>query len=134
VYVEQGGGLSSSQVAALVALSRGVDLRPGPGGARITPVNLDDVSGALPATLPPRHQAQFVLLLPSAQLVGHIDPPVPNQRFHIPLIVNDGCWVFSAGTWQQLEVGKIYQMDPTQVHGAVNWGAETRVHLILDTV
>jgi len=47
--------------------------------------------------------------------------------------VNDGCWSFHDGVWQQLDVGLAYEMDPTIVHGAVNWGASTRLHLMIDT-
>ena len=76
--------------------------------------------------------SQVVALYPSSQLVAHCDPPIIGKRFHIPLVVNEGCWAFHTGTWQQLEVGKVYQMDPTQEHGAVNWGTTIRTHLILD--
>jgi hypothetical protein len=26
----------------------------------------------------------------------------------------------------------IYRMDPSEVHGAVNWGSEVRLHLMID--
>lgn len=71
-------------------------------------------------------------LYPSSQIVAHCDPPIQGMRYHIPLVVNDGCWSFSGGTWQHLEVGKVYQMDPTEIHGAVNWGTEVRLHLMVD--
>jgi hypothetical protein len=134
MYVMQPGGLSDEEVARLVALSARVDLKPGPGGSRITPLDGCDAGywatriGAL------RWQAaQFVALYPSSQLVAHCDPPIRGRRFHVPVQVNDGCWVFHGGTWQQLEVGRIYEMDPTVVHGAVNWGDAVRLHLIIDT-
>ncbi len=106
-------------------LARVVDLAPGPGGSRITPCGT--------VTLEDRVcRAAMVALYPSSQLVAHTDPPIAGRRFHIPLVVNDGCWVFHDGTWQQLQVGRVYQMDPTQVHGAVNWGTERRLHLMVD--
>ena len=71
-------------------------------------------------------------LWPSSQLVGHTDPPITGTRYHIPLEMNDGCWVFHGGSWQQLQVGHVYQMDPTVTHGAVNWGADLRTHLVVD--
>jgi aspartyl/asparaginyl beta-hydroxylase (cupin superfamily) len=113
-------------VAPYLALSARTDLAPGSGGSRITPcgtVTLEDRAC----------RAAIVALYPSSQLVAHVDPPIPGRRFHIPLVVNDGCWVFSGGHWQQLEVGRVYQMDPTVVHGAVNWGTERRLHLMVDT-
>lgn len=117
-----------------MALSRRVDLAPGPGGARISPVVLigDSVCEWLHATWPRWLRVQMIALYPSSQLVAHCDAPIDATRYHIPLVVNPGCWVFHDGTWQQLEVGTVYQMDPTRTHGAVNWGAEVRLHLIVD--
>lgn len=74
----------------------------------------------------------LVVLYPSAQLVGHRDPPIDGVRHHIPLALNDGCWVFHAGMWRQLEEGHCYIMDPTEQHGAVNWGPTRRIHLAID--
>ena len=60
---------------------------------------------------------------------------MPNRRrYHIPLQINPGCWVFSDCVWQQLELGVVYEMDPTKPHGAVNWGDTVRLHLLIDRV
>ena len=56
----------------------------------------------------------------------------PLTRYHLILSTNDWCWNFHAGTWQQLEVGYMYTMDPTREHASINWGPNTRWHLILD--
>jgi hypothetical protein len=126
VYVEQ-GVLDDETFLAWREQIDFEDLAPGPGGSRITWLKGMSVVGRLSG------RAAMVALYPSSQLVAHCDPPIAGRRFHIPLVVNDGCWVFHAGTWQQLEVGRVYQMDPTEVHGAVNWGTERRVHLMVDT-
>lgn len=78
----------------------------------------------------------FVSLLPSQQIVAHCDPALPAglTRYHLPILTNVGCWSFAGGVWQQLRVGTIYQMRPEVEHGAVNWGAEVRVHLLVDAV
>jgi hypothetical protein len=81
----------------------------------------------------PIYACQLVGLWPSQQIVSHQDEAIAGVRHHLPLQTNPGCWSFHAGTWQQLEVGRIYQMDPTKPHGAVNWGSEIRLHLIIDT-
>jgi aspartyl/asparaginyl beta-hydroxylase (cupin superfamily) len=81
---------------------------------------------------PHRGRGGFVALYPSSQLVAHRDPPITGTRFHVPLVVNDGCWVFHGGWWQQLQLGHLYAMDPTVEHGAVNWGTDRRVHLMVD--
>lgn len=123
MYVDQGRTVDP---AWYVALSSAVDLAPGPGGSRITPCGPIAWGGSVA-------KGAFVALYPSSQLVAHVDPPIPGRRFHIPLVVNDGCWVFHCGVWQQLDGGRIYQMDPTELHGAVNWGTERRLHLMIDT-
>lgn len=132
-YSEQRPPLTLVQVSALLALSLRVDLQPGPGGARITPLGLraaaallvlgDSWSGA---------RLAFVALGASRQISAHCDPAIAGRRFHIPLAVNAGCWSFHGGLWQRLTVGRCYEMDPTVEHGAVNWGATTRLHLIAD--
>jgi hypothetical protein len=120
----------------LLALAARLDLAPGPGGSRITPIpDTEREAWRVAHSAPPGYaSAAFVVLYPSAQLVAHCDPSIaPLKRYHIPLVVNNGCWSFSGDTWQRLEVGKVYAMDPTELHGAVNWGTERRLHLMIDT-
>ena len=76
---------------------------------------------------------QLVGIRPGGQIVGHTDVLDPTvRRYHLPLQVNDGCWSFSAGQWDQLKLAGIYAVDPTQPHGAVNWGDTIRLHLMID--
>ena len=135
MYLEQLAALEPVRVAALVNLTTQLDLTAGPGGSRMAgstetiavfrPVLEDVFPGEwLYATV--------IALYPSSQLVGHVDRAVTAQRSHLPLQVNRGCWVFHDGAWQQLEAGQVYSMDPTLVHGAVNWGDAVRLHLIVD--
>jgi capsular polysaccharide biosynthesis protein len=77
-------------------------------------------------------QARLVALYPSKQIAQHCDAPIVGVRYHLPLQLNPACWVFHDGTWQQLEEGQLYQMDPTRPHGSVNWGSTLRVHLMVD--
>lgn len=93
------------------------------------------LSPELLSEFPTLQKVCIVQLRPSAQIVAHIDQHeiYPNeQRYHVPLKTNEGCWVFSDGVWQQLEVGRLYKMDPTKPHGAVNWGTTVRWHLLMD--
>ena len=126
--------LTGGQIDALRALLPRIDLAPGPGGSRITPLGTltDDVLAILGTGWGQVEHAAAVILYPSAQLVAHVDQPLPAPRLHLPLEVNELCWSFSGGSWQQLAVGGVYAMDPTVLHGAVNWGATARVHLMLD--
>lgn len=130
MYIEQPSWLEKEELVALQRAAAGLDIAPGPGGSQIVPApSLAPFISRL-FTSPTRISA--VALWPSSQIVAHADPPLPSTRFHIPLILNDACWVFHAGTWQQLSAGHLYLMDQTQVHGAVNWGATRRTHLIVD--
>lgn len=127
--------LSPEQVERVARLAETLDLRPGPGGstasadAVTTPWFQAVLSEAFPA---PWVRSMVMALWPSSQLVAHRDPPITGTRHHLPLRVNPGCWVFHAGTWQQLTAGQVYQMDPTDLHGAVNWGDTVRLHLVID--
>lgn len=118
----------------LLALSTHLDLAPGPGGSRMSDFAVTRAlyEPVLHGVFYAIHQITVIALYPSAQLVAHCDPPIKGSRYHLPLQVNPDCWVFHDGMWQQLEAGRWYQMDPTKLHGAVNWGSEVRLHLIVD--
>jgi len=122
------------EVEPLLALAETFDLTPGPGGSRMT--DWQATKAVFESVLPTWGrrwlQAALVLLYPSSQLVGHADPPIEGGRYHLPLAQNEDCWVFHDGTWQQLQVGRWYKMDPALPHGAVNWGTTRRMHLLVD--
>ncbi len=135
MYQELTWRLSSERVASLIGLTASIDCAPGPGGSRCTDFAKTQAvyEPALKDLFPwSWTRAMLVVLYPSAQLVAHRDPPIRGTRFHLPLALNDGCWVFHAGVWRQLEAGRCYQMDPTDWHGAVNWGSTIRMHLAID--
>lgn len=124
MYVAQTYWLTPERLASALAYVQTLDLTPGPGGSRIVPApGCDDILGGV---------AKVVALSPSCQLVQHCDPPIRGTRHHIPLRLNPDCWVFHDGVWQQLEVGRAYLMDQERPHGAVNWGATVRWHLMID--
>lgn len=80
---------------------------------------------------------RFVTLNPSQQIVAHVDAPYqerPFDRYHLPVYTNDRAWAFADGHWQRLQQGWVYQLDPTLLHGAVNWGSTPRVHLLVDVL
>lgn len=112
-----------------------LDLRAGPGGSFATdPTQTAAVlapllSGVFPGVWT---QARVFGLIPSAQIVGHCDPPIVGRRYHLPVRSNPGCWSFHAGVWEALEIGRLYEMDPTLEHGAVNWGTTPRLHVVID--
>ena len=57
----------------------------------------------------------------------------PGWRRHLVLQTNPDAWWLHDGTWQQLQEGGLYTMDPTKPHASVNWGHPPRTLLIIDT-
>lgn len=134
MYVERQARVTSDRLLDLVALAARLDVRPGPGGSTASD------SAATQAIYEPLlgdliegdwTKAQIFALWPSSQIVGHCDPSISGTRFHLPLQTNDGCWVYH-GEWVQLRAGHLYQMNPMEFHGAVNWGTTLRLHLVID--
>lgn len=125
-------------VPELLGLVSQLDISPGPGGSRCTDYGATWSVFRPALSIPPFDrewtQAMVVALYPSAQLVGHRDPPIKGTRFHIPLQTNDGCWVHHDGVWVQLQLGHLYEMNPAEFHGAVNWGHDVRLHLAVDVL
>lgn len=100
-------------------------------------VDLTWFAQALGLTAPRYGWVRFVTLGASQQIVAHRDAPYTEQpfdRYHVPVQNNPQCWSFADGRWQRLTLGGIYWMDPTAEHGAVNWGATPRVHLLIDVL
>jgi hypothetical protein len=135
MYHEHPFKASDEQLAELVKLSATLEIRPGPGGSTAT-----DRAHTRRLYEPFLHEflpgewvnVMIIALWPSSQLVGHTDPPIKGVRHHIPLQINDQCWVLHGSEWRQLIPGQCYIMDPTEWHGAVNWGHALRLHLIID--
>lgn len=130
---------SPDLLAGLLGCAARCNVQPGPGGSGMTDITETrrifwDHAGLARLFPGEWYTCRVVSLQPSSQIVAHRDAPIIGQRYHIPLQVNAGCWVFSGGVWQQLEAGRVYQMDPTEEHGAVNWGDTMRLHLMIDTM
>lgn len=129
--------LTPEQVDRFRHLAHMLDIAPGPGGSRMSAheatknIFEENLTPILP---PPWAYVTVVALYPGAQIQAHADANPMATRHHIPLQLNEDCWVFSDGVWQQLKVGRIYTMDPTKPHGAVNWGPTLRLHLLVDVI
>ena len=78
--------------------------------------------------------AMLAVIPPLGTIPPHRDAPLPPgfKRYHVVLKTNENCWNMHDGDWQQMGRGKVYSMEPTAVHASVNWGGETRVHLVID--
>ena len=126
---------TKAEIADWLTCAWHLNPQPGPGGAGMT-----DPARSL-AVFEPRlkhyfpgtwHACTVCGLWPSQQIPLHADALIRGVRYHIPLQTNAQCWTLHGTVWQQLAVGRMYEMDPTQPHGAVNWGSEIRLHLMID--
>lgn len=133
------GTLSKAKLQELQQAAQGVDLQPGPGGSGMSEIvstmqHMVPTIGTVLSLRGVLQQARLVGLWPSQQIAKHCDAPLAPGvvRYHLPLQTNDGCWSYAGGVWAQLGAGEIYRLDPTEEHGAVNWGSEIRVHLMID--
>lgn len=96
--------------------------------------------GSVKVDLPGWDLAMLMGIKPGGYIPFHTDHPAEEnglsgkvlQRYHLILRTNSKCWNFHAGDWQQLEVGGVYQMDPTKEHASINLGDTVRVHLVVD--
>lgn len=57
-----------------------------------------------------------------------------NVRVHIPIVANPQCIFIVADEAFVMEVGNIYEIDPTETHMTVNLGTTERIHLIFNMV
>lgn len=53
-------------------------------------------------------------------------------RIHIPIITNESAYLIINGARLHLPVGHLWKLDPVHRHGACNFGAEPRVHVLVD--
>ena len=131
------GSISPERCRDLAARAESLDLRPGPEGYRATPFEATRAlfQAALADVFRPTWTyAIVVALAPGASLSPHVDGPIQGLRHHTVLQTTPETWVFHGEAWQRLALGGIYTMDPTVLHGAVNWGTIPRLHLVVDVL
>jgi hypothetical protein len=135
MYAKTERAVTERELRIMLDVAAICDLEPLPGSvSRFAPVEPHVVANAF--DLWGQVQSAFIVsLLPMQQIPLHVDASIaPAVRYHIPIRTNPDCWSFHAGEWHHLEVGGLYRMDPIDPHGAVNWGAEPRWHLLVDVL
>lgn len=55
-----------------------------------------------------------------------------NVRFHIPLVTNPLCLMYSGPETSHFEAGGLWYFNNRVRHSAANWGAHYRVHLVFE--
>jgi Aspartyl/Asparaginyl beta-hydroxylase len=53
-------------------------------------------------------------------------------RIHIPIITNESAYLIINGARIHLPVGHLWKLDPIHRHGACNFGADARTHVLVD--
>ena len=82
-------------------------------------------------------RSRLMALAPGAEVPPHIDSHYywrTHIRIHIPVITNPGVSFTCGGDTVHMAAGECWVFDSFQKHEVHNRGAETRVHLVLDTV
>jgi hypothetical protein len=55
-----------------------------------------------------------------------------HARFHVPLVTNPLCLMYSGPEVLHMEVGSLWYFNNRARHSAANWGQHMRLHLILE--
>ena len=92
-----------------------------------------DIAPAIPGTWV---SVMGIVIPPAGSIPLHADLPIYDEliRYHLVVQTNPGCESYHDGTWQHLESGGIYSVDPTRLHESRNTGDTDRIHLVIDVV
>ena len=80
-------------------------------------------------------KAMIVKLKPGGVIDWHTDEggyAERHNRFHLPIVTNPGCNLYSANEVIHMPAGQLTFFDNHVKHSGVNMGASPRVHLIVD--
>lgn len=80
-------------------------------------------------------RAMISRLDPGSTIFWHTDNgPYHDRtvRFHLPLVTNPGCLMYSGPMVQHLDVGGLWFFNNKVRHCAANWGTAPRLHLIFE--
>jgi hypothetical protein len=80
-------------------------------------------------------RAMISRLDPGSSIFWHTDNgPYHDRtvRFHVPLVTNPGCLMYSGPQVQHMEVGSLWFFNNKVRHSAANWGIHYRLHLIFE--
>lgn len=80
-------------------------------------------------------RAMISRLDPGSTIFWHVDDgPYHSKtvRFHLPLLTNPGCYLYSGPEMQHVPVGMLTYFNNKPRHCAANWGQTMRLHLIFE--
>lgn len=82
--------------------------------------------------------ARLALMQPDSCLWEHRDYTEPGiedaeqHRIHLPLATSSAAYLVTAGHALHMSTGRLWRINPSAAHGAVNLSGPPRLHLILD--
>lgn len=77
----------------------------------------------------------FAKLPPQRPIIPHVDGEMiyfAPHKIHVPICTNDQTFFFVGKQRHHFEVGKAYEVDNINSHGAINGGNTDRIHLIFE--
>jgi hypothetical protein len=80
-------------------------------------------------------RAMISRLDPGSTIFWHDDNGPYHEkhvRFHVPLVTNPGCIMYSGPESLHMEVGALWFFNNRTRHSAANWGKHYRLHLIFE--
>ena len=80
-------------------------------------------------------RAMVSRLDPGSSIFWHVDDGPYHEkhvRFHLPLMTNLGCFLYSQAEMQHLPMGTLWFFNNRVRHSAANWGQHPRLHLIFE--
>jgi hypothetical protein len=80
-------------------------------------------------------RAMISRLDPGSTIFWHVDSGPYHQRtirFHLPLVTNPGCLMYSGPQVQHMAVGSLWFFDNHVPHSAANWGQHQCLHLVFE--
>ncbi len=127
-FAELVGALSSDEMERLRSLAETAEWRDVMGRAYDTA----DVSFWEPCS-----RAFFIRMPPGGSIPRHHDEFIPGSTHHLVLDTNDGCenwWIDTQGVERMthLAAGHRYKVAREPLHWALNKGATTRIHLLVE--
>lgn len=81
-------------------------------------------------TFPTAHRSVVGVAPPAAIVTPHTDQK-DKIKIHIPIYADETHWWATADGLYHMHPGKAYILDVSQMHGTMNCGHNTRVHVIL---
>lgn len=132
-------GTYEGELEVLLGRVAGVRPQRGGGGYTCTPLRAtrEAYEPLLRATFPGTWtRCTLVVVWPNGHIMPHFGKGEViadnSTRYHLVIKTNGQSWSMHENEWQRLDARGIYTFDPRLIHASINWGAEWRIHFVVD--